>query len=616
MAKYRWDEMPPPTRLEEQEDPKEYWARRLKQARETPANGIRLGKNLQTQLPIFITPEQLNTHMHVVGATNVGKSYFLEGMMKQLIQGGHGICLIDPHGDLYHRMLDFCTYMNIEEPGLQLAKRVIPFDVGETQSLLGFNPVQRNARVMTYQVVALMEAIRKCWERTSFAETPRLARWLFNTGFAVVDGKATFLQAYDMVDPKPNPYRDGIMQRISNPQIRSEWEWIASMKADKREERLESTFNRIREFVGHEMLRLILGQYTNTIDFADVLEGRKILLVNLAKQNTISEDNQHLLGTLLVNELLTAAFARRSGQRTPFYLFLDEFQHFVTKDMCEILDGGRKFGLHLILAHQHLSQLKEKDPEVYYSVMTNARLKAVFGGLIDDDLDVLAKELFTGELDPSEIKDEIWQTKYRPVETTRVVLAESSAHVDSQSSGEITHASLINGETYIPGSAFLSPELSMLSSTSATSSGTTSSQGSADSYNETRTEVPWYEYHEYKELSTRTFRSLEEQLYIKKGQMKRQAGQHAAILIPDTNVQIAKTPTLKDLPVRDRDRREFIQACMENAGCFKSPHEAEREIEALKNKLLLDARPVAASYQTDSPVLEFSEPPPSTFREE
>jgi type IV secretory pathway TraG/TraD family ATPase VirD4 len=76
-----------------------------------------------------------------------------------------------------------------------------------------------------------------------------------------------------------------------------------------------------------------------------------------------------------VNELITAAFARRPDERTPFYLFLDEFQHLVTKDMCEILDGGRKFGLHLILAHQHLNQLKEKDAEVYYSVLTNARLK-------------------------------------------------------------------------------------------------------------------------------------------------------------------------------------------------------------------------------------------------
>lgn len=310
MPPYRWDETPPD---HSGEDPREVWARRLKQARETPANGIRLGTNLQTKLPIYITPNELRTHMHVVGATNVGKSYFLEGIMKQLILGGHGLCLIDPHGDLYHRLFDFCAFMNRELPELKLGQRVIPFDIGETKHMLGFNPVRRNARVMTYQVVALMEAIRKCWARDSFVETPRLARWLFNTGYAVVDGRATFLQAYDMVDPKPNQYRSGLIGRLSNPQIRSEWEWIAAMKGDKREERLESTFNRIREFVGHEILRLIVGQYTKTIDFADVLGDRKIVLVNLAKQNTISEDNQHLLGTLLVNELITGRFCPAAG---------------------------------------------------------------------------------------------------------------------------------------------------------------------------------------------------------------------------------------------------------------------------------------------------------------
>lgn len=616
MAGYRWDETPPGSG-KEQEAPESYWSRRLRQARDTPPDGIRLGKNQETRLPVYVTPSQLRTHMHVVGATNVGKSYFLEGVMKQLIMGGNGLCLVDPHGDLYHRMLDFCAYMNREEPGLNLDERVIPFDIGNTKQLIGFNPVQRNARVMTYQVVALMEAIRKCWSAESFDQTPRLARWLFNTGYAVVDSQATLLQALEMVDPKPNRFRDGLVQKIKDPQIRGEWEWISRQKDERREEKLESTFNKIREFVQHDILKLVVGQYTNTLDFPDVLAGRKILLVNLAKQNVISEDNQRLLGTLLVNELLTAAFARREGERSPFYLVLDEFQHFVTKDMCEILDGGRKFGLHLILAHQHLNQLKIKDPEVYYSVLTNARIKAVFGGLIDDDLNVLAKELYTGELDPDEVKHEIWQTKYQPVETTRLIVGESSSHSDSASSGSVTHESLATGQTFIPGSSFLSPDLAMMSSTSSAASGTSYADTSSDSYSESRSLVPWYEYHEYKELSQRTFRSLEEQVYRKKAQMKRQPGQHAAILIPDANVQLVKTPTLRDLPLNDRDRSEFVHVCMENARCFKVPREAEREIDAMKQKLLADAGPVinVKTSRRSARMVEFSEPPPADFLE-
>ena len=80
----------------------------------------------------------------------------------------------------------------------------------------------------------------------------------------------------------------------------------------------------------------MLGQQANTLDFPSILAEKKILLVNLARQNVISEDNQHLLGTLLVNELLSAGFARRPHERQPFFVFIDEFSHFVTKDACEM----------------------------------------------------------------------------------------------------------------------------------------------------------------------------------------------------------------------------------------------------------------------------------------
>src|ERR1044071_6690762 len=186
---------------------------------------------------------------------------------------------------------------------------------------------------MPYQVVALMEAIRKCWGQVTFQETPRLARWLFNAAYAVVDSKLTLLQTRHLLDTKSNQYRPAITQRITNPDIKAEWEWLSSIKDEKREERTESCFNRIRLFVNHEISQPIIGQTTRTIDFPAVLSDRKILLVNLAGQSAISGDDQQLLGTLIVNELLTAAFARPKESRTPFYLAIDEFQHFVTKDI-------------------------------------------------------------------------------------------------------------------------------------------------------------------------------------------------------------------------------------------------------------------------------------------
>jgi hypothetical protein len=617
MPRQHWDDEQLPSPWEQEEDIEERWRRKLQQARQTPANGLPLGRSIATRLPVYVTPEQISTHMHVIGGTGSGKSYFLDGVLKSLILQGQGLCLIDPHGDLYHRILDFCTYLDREQPERQLARCVIPFDVAETNQIIGFNPVQRNARIMTYQVLALMEAIRKVWGQDSFQDTPRLARWLFNAAYGVIDANLTLVQTQYLVDPKPNPFRAAIIERITNPRIRAEWEWFSSIRDRDRNEFTESSFNRLQPFVIHEIVRNILGQHTSTLDFSSVLSERKIVLVNLAKQSTIPEDYQHLIGTLLVNEILTAAFARKPKERTPFYLFIDEFQHFVTKDMCEILDGGRKFGLHLILAHQHLNQLKIKDPEVYYSTLTNARIKAVFGGLIDEDLDVLSRELYTGELDPNEIKDEIWQTKFRPVESSRTIVSDSwsestgesygeaSSYGEAASYGHISHQSISAGEVYIPGSGFWSEEElqntsknaasgdSYSSATSTTTArSTNSSRQSTSSTSQSVTNVPWYEYHEFSELSSRTFRSLEEQLYIKKAQLKRQPSQHAALLIPGTNVQILRTRNLKTFEVSESAREQFKEACFTEAGCYKTPAEAERELESLEQKLLAEAKPV------------------------
>ena len=99
-----------------------------------------------------------------------------------------------------------------------------------------------------------------------------------------------------------------------------------------------------------------------------------------------------------------------------------------------------------------------------------------------------------------------------------------------------------------------------------------------------------YEFHEYRELTSRTFRSLEEQLYLKKAQLKRQPNQHAAVLLPGQKVQLIKVATLRNLSVTGSQCEDFRQACIETAGCYKSPESAEAELLALEEKLVLEAR--------------------------
>src|SRR5207244_2734108 len=124
---------------------------------------------------------------------------------------------------------------------------------------------------------------------------------------------------------------------------------------------------------------------------------------------------------------------------------------------------------------------------------------------------------------------------------------------------------------------------------------------SSSSSGTTETCVPFYEFHRYDELTSRTFRSLEEQVYRKKAALKRQPNQHAAVLIPGEPVQLMKVATLRELPVKDSHCEEFRQACMESAGCYKSPEEAEAEVAALEEQLLMEARSTIAIDSEKSP---------------
>jgi hypothetical protein len=206
-------------------------------------------------------------------------------------------------------------------------------------------------------------------------------------------------------------------------------------------------------------------------------------------------------------------------------------------------------------------------------------------------VDLVSKELYTGEFDPNQVKDEIWHRGFEPVEFTRTVRAYSSSESSGESSGDVSHSSLASGRVWIPGSDLWSlPTLSSTSRTSGSSTARSRGHQSSSSSGSTKTTVPFYEFHEYQELTSRTVRSLEEQLYLKKAQLKRQPNQHAAVLIPGENVQLIKVATLRELPVKEAQCEEFRQSCIEAAGCYKTPKQAEAELNGMEETLLLEAR--------------------------
>ena len=172
--------------------------------------------------------------------------------------------------------------------------------------------------------------------------------------------------------------RKALTSDIHEPTIREEWDYLNSLRPAPFFDELSSTINRMNRFLTSPVIKCIIGQVEHTIDFRKIMDEGYIVLIKLGGQGlTISQENARLLGTLIINELFLRAKERPEGSR-PFYLYIDECYQFINEDIGNILSEGRKFGLHLILGHQFLSQLMRAGQQVHDSVLTGAQTKVVF----------------------------------------------------------------------------------------------------------------------------------------------------------------------------------------------------------------------------------------------
>lgn len=382
--------------------------------------GLYLG-DVPTQQGVeqFSIPHDIRLkHMHVIGATGTGKTKFIEHLIRQDISKGRGVCLIDPHGDLYADVLKYCIENRCHD-------RVIPFNPSEKNYVIGLNPFQFEGDY-TAKAKQIREACGKAWGMTDFHETPRLSRWLFNIFYALLELKGSFVDALHLASlSKNNPRRIELIKRLQHPEVKRQF--IDLVQGDDRyiREMMESSYNRIFEFLNNDTIRKIFSQ-EKVMDFKSLMGEGKILLCNLSTRgHLISGEDRSLLGALIVNEVYNSAVSRSKKERNPFVFYIDEFAHFVSEDIAHGLEEARKFGLGYLLAHQDLMQLEYESKRLYASVMTNARTKVVFGGLRDEDREVLSKEVFAPDFNLKSVKDEVYQTKTRSRLEKRTVASES-----------------------------------------------------------------------------------------------------------------------------------------------------------------------------------------------
>jgi len=503
--------------------------------------------------PLHLDGGDRRIHMHVIGASGSGKSKFLEWIIRQDIENRQGFCLIDPHGDLYRDIVNYSAHHPLltRELGIILLDPSTP---GEP--VVGFNPFQRLDGDVSVQVDRRIDATLRAWGVENTDQTPTLERTLRLIYTVMLEKNLGLPQVQHLIDFKAREIRAHLIKKLRTPLIEKEWEELQELKAREWRDEVLSAKNRLFKFLTSAALRRFMGVPGRTIDLVDVMDKGKILLVNLAPNSThFSRANARVFGALLVNEFYESAMRRKKnifGERQPYYLYVDEFQNFVSLDIDDMLDQTRKFGVFLILAHQRFRQL---DENLLDAVLTNCRLKAVFGGLPAASAKVMAEELFIDQLDPLKIKVAIEQTKFWPEYRRDQVYTRGSAHGTSSTSMESSVAAALSasgaGTSYfMPQDWFGSfqPAGTSITSSSATNQASArgSSWGASDSYNEAVADIPTLFPVPFKELSSIQYYSQDEQLNQLVGALKGQFQRHCFIQLPAEKTQPMLVPRVED----------------------------------------------------------------------
>lgn len=290
------------------------------------------------------TPDRLR-HLWTLGKTGAGKSTLLLNLLAQDFAHGRGVGLLDPHGQL---ALDAAALV----PRRRLAD-VCWLDPSDGEAAVAFNIFRQGADLSGALVAAsLVSVFKKHW-----AEFwgPRLEHILRSALLALApDPNATLVSLYRFLTDEK--LRSRLAPRIGDPVVRRFWEVeFPSYKPAMQAEALSPVLNKLGAFLSQLPVRRVVGQTRSKLDIARVMDRSSILLCNLSVGH-IGEDASHLLGSLIVSSVQLAAMRRRP-QAPPFFLYLDEFQHFVTDSLATMLSEARKYGVGLVLAHQYLGQL-------------------------------------------------------------------------------------------------------------------------------------------------------------------------------------------------------------------------------------------------------------------
>ena len=331
------------------------------------------------QVLIAMKQEDRLMHTYIVGKTGTGKSTLLQTFMIQDLLFGRGLCVFDIHGDLINKIYPYIPRERLQD--------IIYLDITDPKQLYHFNPFVK-VPYEERQLVAsgILDVFEKLWKSAWGLKLEHILRYILLT--LLDQEKAYISDIIKILDDES--YREECVKNVVNDDIRRFWnsEFKNYSKSD-----LLPIYNKVGAFLVYPSVKRLLIENTKEILFRDIMDKKKILLINISK-GMLGENVSNILGSLLLNSISFAAFSRidiKEIYRVPFYVYLDEFQNYTTPTLINMLSELRKFKLALIMAHQYLAQLTD---DIRDAVLGNA------GTLISFRLGVSDASYFAKEFYP------------------------------------------------------------------------------------------------------------------------------------------------------------------------------------------------------------------------
>lgn len=290
--------------------------------------------------------------MYVIGKTGMGKTNMLENLAIQDIRNGHGVCFIDPHGDSAEKLISMIPSERVND--------VVYFNPGDQDFPIAFNVMEQvDPRFRPLVASGLIGVFQKLW---ADSWGPRLEYILRNAILALLEYPGSTLLGVMriLIDKK---YRSRVINHISDPVVKAFWaDEFSKWNERVLQEVISPIQNKVGQFLTSPLIRNVIGQTHSAFNVRDIMDQKKILIMNLAK-GRIGEDNAALMGAMMITKIQLAAMGRvdipDERDREDFYLYVDEFQNFATESFANILSEARKYRLNLILANQYIAQLEE-----------------------------------------------------------------------------------------------------------------------------------------------------------------------------------------------------------------------------------------------------------------